>query len=720
MLQDEKVFALDIGTRSVVGIILEESGEQYHVLDLVLKEHQDRAMVDGQIHDISAVAKVISEMKDQLEKTHGKLKKVCVAAAGRALKTERAKASVNISGKPMLSKEDILYLELTAVQNAQAAAAEKQATDKIHSYYCVGYSVLHYFLDGEIIGNLMDQEGDEASVEIIATFLPRVVVDSLIKALQRAGLELEALTLEPIAAINVLVPVSMRRLNVALVDIGAGTSDIAITNEGTVTAYGMVPSAGDEITEAVSDQLLLDFPEAEQAKRELWTSESIVVHDILGFETELSKADVINQIAPAIDKLASEISDEIKVLNNGKSPKAVMLVGGGSMTPDLPKCLAEKLGLPDNRVAIRGADAIQGLTFAETIPSGPENITPIGIAISARKSPIQYVTISVNDRTIRMFEVKKLTVADCILASGITINKLYGKPGLAMFVNMNGQRLTIPGNFGEPPIILKNDQACSLEDEICNGDKITALKGKDGEQSLIRIRDFIDEIPVKQAVINGVQYEVHATITRNGESSLLDDFIEDNDDIIICFPETIEELLLALKLNDLFDMLKPFRVQINGKETFLPSFSSSLLLNGRIAKHNDKLPAHIDISITRKNRATTGNLASTMQHLLKRSITVFYNNEQIIMEKTAIEYIRDGKVLDAIDTIHNGDEIEFREKDDSAFIFQDIFNYVEIEKPENSNGNFTLLMNNEKATFYTPIHNGDHLEIVWPQMSEKK
>ena len=81
-----------------------------------------------------------------------------------------------------------------------------------------------------------------------------------------------------------------------------------------------------------------------------------------------------------------------------------MLVGGGSMTPDLPLRLARELELPDNRVAIRGADAIQGLTFPDNIPGGPENITPIGIAISARKSPIQYVTVTVNERTVRMFE----------------------------------------------------------------------------------------------------------------------------------------------------------------------------------------------------------------------------------------------------------------------------------------------------------------------------
>ncbi|WP_337444107.1 cell division protein FtsA [Bacillus coahuilensis] len=266
-MEQSKIFALDIGTRSVVGIILQELEGKYEVIDVLSIEHKERAMLDGQIHDVVAVSEVIQDVKMQLERKHGSLKRVCVAAAGRALKTESASAVLPIKGKPELTKEDVLHLELSAVQQAQSTAAEQAQESKSHHYYCVGYSVLYYRLDGEDIGNLIDQQGNEASVDIIATFLPRVVVESLISALKRADLEMEALTLEPIAAINVLIPPSMRRLNVALVDIGAGTSDIAITDAGTVIAYGMVPVAGDEITEALSDQFLLDFPLAEKDKK---------------------------------------------------------------------------------------------------------------------------------------------------------------------------------------------------------------------------------------------------------------------------------------------------------------------------------------------------------------------------------------------------------------------------------------------------------------------
>ena len=94
-----KLFALDIGTRSVVGIILEEANDTYHVADIIVKEHKERAMVDGQIHNVIYVASLIAEIKQTLEEKHGPLTKVSVAAAGRSLKTETATISVNKIGR---------------------------------------------------------------------------------------------------------------------------------------------------------------------------------------------------------------------------------------------------------------------------------------------------------------------------------------------------------------------------------------------------------------------------------------------------------------------------------------------------------------------------------------------------------------------------------------------------------------------------------------------
>ncbi|WP_314733358.1 hypothetical protein [Anaerobacillus sp. CMMVII] len=96
-MEQPPIFGLDIGTRSVVGLLLKNNETNYEILDMVIQEHDERSMVDGQIHNVIAVTKVISSIKQKLEEKHGSLHKVCVAAAGRSLKTKRAKVEVDIT-----------------------------------------------------------------------------------------------------------------------------------------------------------------------------------------------------------------------------------------------------------------------------------------------------------------------------------------------------------------------------------------------------------------------------------------------------------------------------------------------------------------------------------------------------------------------------------------------------------------------------------------------
>ncbi|SDH73017.1 hypothetical protein [Alteribacillus bidgolensis] len=79
----EKLFALDIGTRSITGLILKQTDKGYELLDIETREHRERSMMGGQIHNIVAVASVIQEVKESLAERHGKLQKVCAPAAGR-------------------------------------------------------------------------------------------------------------------------------------------------------------------------------------------------------------------------------------------------------------------------------------------------------------------------------------------------------------------------------------------------------------------------------------------------------------------------------------------------------------------------------------------------------------------------------------------------------------------------------------------------------------
>ena len=402
--------SLDIGTRKVVGLLTIAGPKGLKIIAAEKVEHATRAMFDGQIHDVEQVALVVSRIVQKLQAKAGEpLTEASVAAAGRALRTFKGTASRELTGLIELTHDVVFAMELEAVQAAQTAmAAALEHREQPQDYHYVGHSTMGARLDGLAIGNLVGQRGNLAELDVIATFLPRGVVDSLQAVLQRCGLEMTGLTLEPIAALGVAVPQSMRHLNLVLVDIGAGTSDIAITSKGSVTAYDMVPIAGDEITEALSETYLLDFTVGEALKRQIGSKAELSFTDILGQKHKLAAPEMIANLQPAVTKLAAQIADRVLGLNGGP-PQAILLVGGGSLTPGLTGALAAAVGLPASRVAVRGRDAVAGVEGAQGLLSGPDAITPIGIAVASRnRSTLGFHLIHVNERSVRRSEERRV------------------------------------------------------------------------------------------------------------------------------------------------------------------------------------------------------------------------------------------------------------------------------------------------------------------------
>lgn len=222
---EELVFGLDIGTRSMVGTVGYRQGERFVVTAQEIRQHQTRAMLDGQIHDINRVAAAIADIRQALQdKTGIKLEEVCIAAAGRVLKTMNVHVDMDLDKERNVTKEDMSNLISLGIEQAFEDFQEKNDTN-MH-FYCVGYSVVRYFLNGLWMGQPEHHKAKTIGADIIATFLPDDVVDGLYSAVELAGLRVANLTLEPIAAIRVAIPEKYRLLNIAMIDVGAGTSDI--------------------------------------------------------------------------------------------------------------------------------------------------------------------------------------------------------------------------------------------------------------------------------------------------------------------------------------------------------------------------------------------------------------------------------------------------------------------------------------------------------------
>lgn len=706
-MDNKKIFALDIGTRSVTGIILEKQDKFFKVIDFCIKEHKNRSMLDGQIHDVVEVANIITAVKEQLEIKNGVLHQVCVAAAGRALQTMQSEASMTLQQQPIMNTETIKHLELSAVKSS----FEKLATEGEHfdytNYYCVGYSTLNYKLDGESIGSLIDQSGKEASVDIIAAFLPKVVVDSLLAALTRAGLEMSALTLEPIAAINVVIPESMRRLNVALIDIGAGTSDIAITSQGTITAYGMVPMAGDEITEKMSDQYLLDFPEAEQTKRNIVTNGEDVVSDILGFETTITYKDLMQEIHDSVINLAKKLAAEILQLNK-QAPRAIMLIGGGSLTPEITKELANQLELPLNRVAVRGIDAIQNLQKNDALPTGPDFITPIGIAITASENPIRYINVTVNDKIVHMFKMKTLTIGDCLIQAGIDIKKLYGLPGLASIVMINGQKITVPGDYGGQPTIYLNHKVVSVDTIVQDGDKICIKRGRNGLPPNVSILDVVGDMKGTTVYFNDVEYTLLPVFEVNGNKESGQYMIKDKDCITIKQLKTINDLLMMTDI----EIVDDFFLTVNGQQIKLSQGQTKLFINEQQVSRNHPVNNHDQIKMVNANYPVVMDLLQEQDKVYSQSIKVTFNGKDVIIKRKQLTVYRNDIELTKDTVLNQNDHITIIEHKMKNFIFQDVFRYVDIDL-EHIKGTFKIYKNKQPASFHEVITDGDQLTLIW-------
>ena len=149
-----------------------------------------------------------------------------------------------------------------------------------------------------------------------------------------------------------LIPRELRLLNLALVDIGAGTSDIAICRDGQIASYEMATIAGDELTEALIQRYLVDFSTAERLKRALSQGEtSLQYENILGMEQRVDAAELQDALQGSIDLLAKTIGEKI-IASNGGPPAALFLIGGGSQIPGLGKALAACLGIPADNIDV--------------------------------------------------------------------------------------------------------------------------------------------------------------------------------------------------------------------------------------------------------------------------------------------------------------------------------------------------------------------------------
>ena len=700
----ELVFALDIGTRSVIGIVAEQRDGQLHILATERLEHKTRAMLDGQIHDVPQVAAIIREVKRRLTERTGALSSAAVAAAGRALYTMTAEAEQDITGT--ITPAQQRDLDFAGVQAAQKKLAHSHTVDDPTRYYCVGYSTIRYMLDGNELKTLVGQRGRHAQATVIATFLPRQVVDSMQSALRETHLEMRALTLEPIAGINVLIPPTMRHLNLVLVDIGAGTSDVAITRGGSVIAYGMVPMAGDEITEAISREYLLDFNIAEDIKRKAAEGQDVSFTDILGMKLSLTADQVIAAIKPGVENLANAIAKQILELN-GEPPQAVMLVGGGALTPMMPELVAAALGIPEARVAVRQPDEVDGVADLPEELHAPDAVTPLGILKIASINTLHFLAVWINDIEYSLFNFRELNVSDALLAAGISLRKYNGRPGMGLMLTVNGERRSFPGTMGTLAQITIDGKSASLDSPIRDDCRIKLVAGENGTQPEVRLSDIIGTIDSYQVSLNGEERVVTANILVNDSPPEGDPILRDGDVIISRRERTLGEVLRAANLPPtgrrisytLNGEARRFSTQPRITLNDAPAPLSTMLHEGDVIEYEETAIPTVESVL---NLSAAASFA-----------TITYEGREHQIPAVGFTLTINGREASPGTVVEDGAVIAYQKGTGSANVSEALLAVGFTPPPATSRVTFTILVNGVKADFTSPIRTGDTLEVVF-------
>ncbi|MBE5887785.1 MAG: cell division protein FtsA [Lachnospiraceae bacterium] len=720
------VFGLDIGTRNVVGTVgYRTEDEKFTVVAQYIKEHETRAMLDGQIHDIGRVARTIRNVKEELERqVGGQLNDVCIAAAGRVLKTVTTHVEIEYPEETIVPGEDIHTLHLLGVEKAQDELKEKN--DTRYKFYCVGYSVVKYYLNDEIFISLEGHKANVIGCDIIVTFLPEDVVDGLYSAVGQADLTVANMTLEPIAAINVAIPENFRMLNIALVDVGAGTSDISVTRDGSIIAYGMIPYAGDEVTEVIVQHYLVDFKTAEQMKLDSTTKTEITYEDIMSIPHTIPSSELWELVAPTVDKITTEIAGKICELNGNKSVSACFVVGGGGKIHGFTEMLASHLDLPKERVALRGEEVLKEVHFQQAdIKKDPLLVTPIGICMNYYEQKNNFIMVRFNGERLKLYDNNHLTIVDAALAAGFPNEQIFPRRGTAINFTVNGAARIARGEAGEAAIVTMNGKPAHINTPLEPNSEIIIEPSTTGENAVYTISQ-LDEFTnaTVDFVVNGKMVTCPKFVQVNGSLEPGSYEIQEGDVIETRNFYTVGQVAEFMDV----EVDRDKEILVNNREA---DFDTLVYENFSIewtvlsfgvadAPYEAKAVAEVKAPVGMNLPEGVENLSGDVEGAYSTETSYADDSEvaggynvpgyEATFAPTEEPAPQEDK---GIVVFVNGEPVPLTGKDE--FIFVDIFDRITFDLTQSRGRAIATLVNGREAQFTEVLSHGDKVELYWKE-----
>jgi cell division protein FtsA len=377
--------ALDVGTEFAKALVFEIDEDNHGIVKGVGRKRQGLAhMQSGTVADIAAVVDNCAVALQEAEEMAGfRPSQVVIGIAGELVKgfttvheQQRVRADTPIT-------DGELGRLIEGVQRQAMREAERSVTWETGlpsvDVRLVHAAVVGCWIDGYAVTNPVGFQGRNVRIAIFDAFAPLVHLGALQTVAERLDLELIAVVAEPYAVARVLDSDQVRQGGALFIDVGGGTTDVALVRQGGIEGTRMFALGGRAFTKSIADRLDLPFPRAEALKVDY-------ARGIAGDRA----ADVERIVAEDVAVWAAGVELVLEELGGGDQlPARIHLCGGGSRLPEVRESLAAPgfaARLPFARppqVSILAPDQIETIVDTTGLLEDQQDVTPMGLAYQA-------------------------------------------------------------------------------------------------------------------------------------------------------------------------------------------------------------------------------------------------------------------------------------------------------------------------------------------------
>jgi cell division protein FtsA len=344
------IVGLDIGTSKVVAVVAEMRPDGHYEI-VGLGQHESRGLKKGVVVNIETTVASIQQALEEAElMADCKIRNVYTGIAGSHIRSYNSIGMVAIKDKEVSATDVARVIE--------TAKAVNIPTDQ---------QILHvlpqeFIIDGqEDIREPIGMSGVRLDVKVHIVTGAVSAAQNIIKCVRRCGLEVQDLILQPLASSSAVLTQDEKELGVALVDIGGGTTDIAIFTGGSIRHTAVIPIAGDQITSDIAMALRTPTPDAEDIKIRHGIAKQVLADPAERIEVpgigdrgprSLSRQALAAVIEPRVEELLTLVQQAIResgyeeLLSSG-----VVVTGGTSQLPGLTE-LGEDIFLKPVRIGL--------------------------------------------------------------------------------------------------------------------------------------------------------------------------------------------------------------------------------------------------------------------------------------------------------------------------------------------------------------------------------